>query len=94
MGSVRPLSIEDLAEMKPKYTMLPNNWVSAGVATKSDKRGKTYTLVSYTGDEGVVYSFFADKMAKDEKGNLLVELAHFNAQLERAKAWAAKNKVI
>lgn len=90
MTSVRPLSKEDLADMKPKYVGLPTNWEAAGVQTKTDKRGKEYTLISYVGDEGVVYSFFSDKVVKDDAGNILIELRHFNSQLERAKAWAAK----
>jgi len=70
--------------------MVPPTWSSAGSVGMMSKKGTPFTLVNFINEGGVKISFFSDRMAKDENGNLLVEITHFNAQVERGVAWAKK----
>jgi hypothetical protein len=86
------LSIEDIAAIQPKYVIIPQTWAAVGTRGVVDKRGNGYTLINFMTENNIQVSFFADKMAKNEQGQYVVEAMHYNEQMVRAEAYN-KNKV-
>jgi hypothetical protein len=90
MVEVTPLTATDIAAIKPKYQPLPPTWTPLGSRGFISKRGTPFTIVDFLTDENTRVGFFAEKIAKDDKGNLFVELSHYGEQIARADAYAKK----
>ena len=88
--NARAINPSDLNELKPKYVLVPTEWQPSGAQGFISKQGKPYTLIKFIRPDNSEVRFFMDRMAKDDTGAWLVELAHYNTQLQRAEEWVKK----